>query len=798
MRSLTLVLVLLSLSVVDHACSAEQRSGPEAYFHQQIEPILVGRCLTCHGSESKGSLDLRTRTTALAGGDSGKVIQPGKSAVSLLYEFVESHQMPPDKPLSAKEIDAIKTWIDQGFYYPDTPLDPFTITTNSRAGYDWWSLQPLAKAQPPTSSDLPASWSEHPIDRFIAHKLAAQGIEPSPPAEPRQLIRRATYNLLGLPPTADEVDAFLAACAAETGSEGKVGKHAYEAVLDRLLASDHYGQQWGRHWLDVVRFGESNGFERNVIHTNVWPFRDYVIRSFNEDKPFNQLVMEHLAGDVIGPEDLEVAVGTAFLVCGPYDNVGNQDAEAAAQIRADTIDEFIRASSEAFLGLTVGCSRCHDHKFDPISQRDYYRMYASLAGVRHGERTVQTKQSERLKQELEAVNAQIESAKQQLQSFEAPAKGEPSKSPAIAPQDRSQDEQVGRLKESLQRLKVQSEKLAGEVAALKWWIGNFEDAPGPFHVFAGGDPQRKGVQVSPASLNALSGTTESYQLQPDSAENKRRRALGEWVVAEDNPLTPRVAVNRLWHYHFGTGIVNTPSDFGFLGGRPSHPKLLDWLAVQFQDSGWRLKPLHKTIMLSQTYRQSSESRPQAARVDNDSRLLWRFPPRRLAAEEIRDSALMVAGKLDNKMGGPGFRLFRYVEDNVAAYHPLDKHGPETFRRAVYHHNARAMQIDLMSEFDKPDCAFPTPRRSSTTTPLQALTLMNHSFTLDMATALAERLERETSTSDYSGQVDRAFRLAFTRRPDEGETAAAVELIELHGLPAFCRALLNANEFIYLD
>jgi hypothetical protein len=312
----------------------------------------------------------------------------------------------------------------------------------------------------------------------------------------------------------------------------------------------------------------------------------------------------------------------------------------------------------------------------------------------------------------------------------------------------------------------------------------------------GGSPQRKGQSVVPASLTTLERTTGRYQLDSSAPEQERRRRLADWIVADDNPLTPRVLVNRLWHYHFGTGIVNTPSDFGFLGGKPSHPELLDHLAIQLKANDWRLKPVHRQIMLSQTYRQASDYRAATAKIDRDSRLLWRFPPRRLSGEEIRDSTLAVAGVLDKTMGGPGFRLFRYVQDNVATYHPLDKHGPDTYRRAVYHHNARAMQIDLMSEFDTPDCAFSTPSRSVTTTPLQALTLMNHSFTFDMAKALANRIHSESS--DTAGQIERAFLLAFCRTPDDQELAAAIALVGEHSLETFCRALLNANEFIHVD
>ncbi|HEX6984223.1 MAG TPA: DUF1549 and DUF1553 domain-containing protein, partial [Planctomycetaceae bacterium] len=535
------------------------------------------------------------------------------------------------------------------------------------------------------------------------------------------------YDLTGLPPTPEEIESFAAADRPD----------AYERLVDRLLASPRYGERWGRHWLDVVRFGESNGFERNVLINNVWPFRDYVIRSFNEDKPFDRLVLEHLAGDVIAAGDSDVAVGTAFLVCGPYDNVGNQDPAAAAVIRADALDEMIRATGEAFLGLTVGCARCHDHKFDPITQADYHALYATFAGVKHGER---------------------------------------------------------------------------DVGRGPWWVGLFEPAPGPFHVFRGGDPQRKGDEVVPASLAVLDALPSRYELPKEASEAERRLALARWIASPENPLTARVLANRVWHYHFGVGIVDTPSDFGFMGGRPTHPELLDRLARELIDGGWRLKPLHRLIVTSQTYRQASviadfglrnadrsspnpkSQIPNPQSIDADARLLWRFPPRRLTGEEVRDTMLAVAGRLDGRIGGPGFRLYEYVEDNVATYVPLDEHGPETFRRAVYHQNARAARVDVLTDFDCPDPAFAASRRPTTTTPLQALAMTNHAFPLAMAEAFADRLRREAGDAP-AHQIRRGFLLAFGREPAAEELAAAEGLVAAHGLRAFCRAVLNSNELV---
>ena len=363
---------------------------------------------------------------------------------------------------------------------------------------------------------------------------------------------------------------------------------------------------------------------------------------------------------------------------------------------------------------------------------------------------------------------------------------------AMTPEEKTQ---LAAWRSELDRI---NRAIAGVPTLPQWWAGDFEDATGPFHVFLGGDPQRLGTVVTPASLSAFRDNTWAYALPTDAVEAQRRQALAEWIIHRDNPLTPRVLANRLWQHHFGKGIVATPSDFGYMGSRPSHPELLDWLAKQIHNYDWRLKPLHRLIMTSQTYQQSSTYDQQAAKVDADAQYLWRYPPRRLSAEEIRDTMLSVAGTLDGSMGGPGFRLYRYIQDNVATYIPRDKHGPETFRRAVYHQNARASRVDLMTEFDCPDNALAAPRRAETTTPLQALTMLNHHFSLDMSEYLAERLLRDGGDGQIQNQIRLGFRLAYSRAPTDVELEDAVGLVEAHGLRAFCRALLNSNEMIYLE
>ena len=997
-------------------------------FRTQIAPIFQKHCVRCHSpGNTKGDISLATIDDLVA----YEHVISGDPNASHLIELLsgvdgERPAMPKGAdPLSGEQIAALRHWIETGADWPDDVI----ITDTSKADADWWSLQPLnpyigtskKKVSSATVSDDSASQM---IDDFVAVKLAEHNLSLSPPADRRTLIRRATYDLTGLPPTPEEVAAFVS----------DPDPSAYARLIDRLLQSPHYGERWGRHWLDVVRFGESVGYETNIIINNLWPFRDYVIRSLNEDRPFDRFIREHIAGDVFGQNDPSVAIGSAFLVAGPYDRVGNQDPVQAAQIRANTLDEIIRATGEAFLGMTLGCARCHDHKFDPITQQDYYGLYATFSGVRHGSAELATSEARavraaalnplnsarsKLQQELSDLRSAIlirakehladhatgwirppvdrtgtedrfepvqakfvrlvcesqdlapgnttafridefevwSSPGMQNQTHEprnvalaasggkatgrarqiedfpnaygahhtidgktgarfisagsdltielaqptlidrvqfSSAKGELTPDQTLfvfvaeyrievsedgknwrevaSGRDRRPVQGQDHLDHRLLQLETgtgeQAEllRLEKELSAVNQqiskipalpsvWIGNRNsaDAQGPFHVFRGGSPQQPGEVAVPASLGVLGNRTPgqqpvnsavvrqsqsqdqssqgssalsesqgfAYRLNADAPEAERRQALADWIVHPENPLTLRVLANRVWHYHFGTGIVNTPSDFGFMGGSPTHPELLDFLALELKKNNWRLKKLHRMIMMSRTWRQSSLSRAGPTRIDGDSRLLWRFPPRRLSAEEMRDTILFVAGKIEcshtpqggrgtkeNSQsvhavdcnvpdGGPGFRLYRYLRDNVSTYVPLDKHGPDTYRRAVYHQNARASVVDLMTDFDQPDCTFSAPTRVTTTTPLQALTVLNHSFTLDMARALADRLHRDAG-DDHRAQVRRAYELCYARQPTDDEIRACLELADEYGFPALCRVLLNTSELIYVQ
>ena len=939
--------------------------GQTVDFETEVGPILEAKCLSCHNPNIlKGDFSMATRADIIGAGED--ILIPGNAEESMLHWITlafgpdEPAEMPEKgEPLTEAEAAKLEAWINEGAVWPET----IVLKEVSKADKSWWAYQPIEES-------ILVS-----VDAFVEETLGKAGLSLNPEADRRVLIRRATYDLIGLPPTPEEVEAFVA----DTDS------NAYDALIDRLLGSPHYGERWGRHWLDVVRFGESVGFEQNWIIKDLWPFRDYVIRSINEDKPFDTLIREHLAGDVIGAGDPDVEIGSAFLVAGPHDTVRNQDAAQAAQIRANTLDEMINASGGAFLGMTISCARCHDHKFDPISQADYYRAYATFSGIRHGSVPWATSESKReraeklnplnrkrsaLEKKIEILDTDIlKRAREKLSDYQTfwtrppvdrrgveeifstvsakyvrliceaqdldprsktgfridefevwsdasvprnvalSANGGIASGPAriiedfpnaygtqhtndgkvdqrfiatsdhliielaettpinrvlfssarleqvpelftfafvadyrievsldgenwrevahgrdrkpidvksLNPARNSENTNPSHLDHRLAQLGVTLEerdqkrewtvslgrlkKEIGRVPQLPTaWIGKRDktDAEGPFHVFIGGSPQRPGEVVKPGSLSTLSDALEGYELDEDSSESERRLKYAEWITHLDNPLTPRVLANRLWHYHFGSGIVNTPNDFGYMGSLPTHPELLDFLAAKLKENDWRIKPLHRMIMTSKTYRQSSDWDSASAKVDADSRLLWRFPPRRLSAEEIRDTILQVTGKLDMRMGGPGYRLYHYMRDNVSTYEPLDEHGPETYRRAVYHQNARASVVDLMTEFDQADCTLPTPKRSQTTTPLQALTLMNHPFTLDMAEGLAENAQSKGG-DDLGSRIDAIYRLVYQRSPERTERKKSIALAKQHGLRALCRAILNSSELIYLD
>ncbi|MEO2031704.1 MAG: DUF1553 domain-containing protein [Planctomycetaceae bacterium] len=976
-------------------------------FDDTVAPILAAHCLECHGGpEPKGGLDLSRAKSALEGGDSGAVIAINDSGASLLWERISRDEMPPKHQLSSAEKDVIRQWIDGGAEWGTSPIDPFAVTTSQRAGYDWWSLQPLAAPQSPDIDSR--GWARNEIDAFVFRKLHEADLQPSSEANPRVLVRRLYFDLIGLPPTPETVAQFAA----------DPSESAYQQLVNDLLASQHYGERWGRHWLDVVRFGESSGFERNEPRLHAWPYRDWVINALNSDLPYDDFVRMQLIGDQLVP-GIEGAAATGFWVAGVHNTVVGGSKRMKLLARQDELEEVLATVGQTFLGLTVNCARCHDHKFDPIKQKEFYQLASAISGLGYGERT---EQSAEATARLNEIHAQLSMVNEELATINNTARHEiisargegevqePDLPGAFArwefdsdlkdsmgtlhgtaqgnahiengalvvdgtsfvvttpvPEDVSEktlevwvqldtlqqrgggvmsietpdgnvfdsivfaEREQGRWMsgsngfartdsfhgqaetevqqrpvhfaivykadgtilgyrdgvqygQSVQKAPLQtysagnSEMIFGlrhkpaggnrwltgrihraalydralsaeEVAAssgnsaqyvteqqITEWISEnqleirtaligrsktladqrdrqAQLASRKFytltpkegaitHVLLRGDPENAGEQVSPAAVAAVAGVDSDFHLAPNAREDERRRQLAQWIADPANPLFSRVIVNRVWHYHFGTGLVDTPNDFGFNGGRPSHSQLLEWLAVWFRDNGFRLKDLHRLLVTSRTWRQAAfdpaSTTPDGAAIDAGNRLLWRMAPRRLEAESIRDSMLSVAGKLNTQLGGNSFVDVSIVSNNGTTYYdPIDVDGDAFFRRTVYRFNPRGGRSALLDTFDCPDPANTAPRRAVTTTPLQALSLLNNSFVLQMSTYLAERVKNEVGSS-ISEQVSRAWQLAVARQPTVEEQKLSIELVSKHGLPALCRGLFNISEFVLVE
>ena len=895
-------------------------------YTEDIQPLLAARCVKCHGTD-KQSADLRldTRTATLKGGQSGPAVIVGKSAESLLVvaasQLDDGLAMPPEgEPLSAAEVGLLRAWIDQGAKGPDD--------TAAAARPIPWSFRPIARP------DLASAES---IDELVSRKLDDQKLHRSPTADRRMLIRRLYLVMHGLPPTPAEVDKFVR----------DERPNAYAELVEQVLASPRYGERWARHWLDVVRFAESHGFETNRVRQNAWPYRDYVIQSFNEDRPYNQFVKEQIAGDALGAD-----VATGFLVAGPTDLVKSPDINLTLMQRQDELADLINTTGTAFLGLTLGCARCHDHKFDPISQRDYYGLQAIFAGVQFGSRTLTRKLSpseERnvadVKRDLADCRAQWEALREvgrkaangnqklrvavnerlneehfepvttksirltilatnssepcldELEIYDDARNNVALQSTGAKPaasstlpgyeihklehlndgrtgnerswisnevagswvridfpdprrierivwgRDRSgkfkdriptryrfdvlrgADEWVvvassddreqfnsqdpdaylkylspndaARAKQLKTRQLELESKLQATAVEIPAWLGTFNQ-PEPTRRLHRGDHTQPREVIAPQTIDVpgVAGFPASFHLDVNSPEQQRRVKLAEWIADPTNPLTPRVMVNRIWHYIFGTGIVETPSDFGANGVPPSNALLLDWLADEFVRSGWSIKHIQRLILQSQTFQQASLPRDDGLKIDAAARLLWRFPPRRLEGEAIRDCILSASGALNSQMGGPGFFLQVVEVDNVYRYFPKEEFGPEEFRRMVYLNRVRQEQDSIFGSFDCPSGNQVTPRRPRSNTPLQALNLFNSPFVLQQSKIFADRLRREAG-DDVEAQVRIAYRLTTAREPDRFELDACRELIQDAGLDAFCRALFNTSEFLFI-
>ena len=958
-------------------------AGAASPFEDTIRPILEKNCFSCHGPEKqKSGYRLDVKSIALTGGEEhAPNIVPGNAAASPLVKFISGADkdlvMPPKgPPLSPAEIETVKAWIDAGAPWPDS------ASASVSDPLDWWSLKPITKPTPPTVAGSP-------IDAFIQAKLAEHGLSPSPEADARTLCRRLYFDLTGLPPSPEEIGAFAA----------DPSPQAYQRLVDQLLASPRYGERWSRHWLDVVHYGDTHGYDKDKIRPNAWPYRDYVIRALNSDKPYARFVQEQIAGDILFPDSPDGIEALGFISAGPWDFIGHAEVPETKTdgkiARHLDRDDMVANTMGTFVSITVHCAQCHNHKFDPIPQEDYYSLQAVFSALDRTERkyyrdgTLNARYQDLLRQQkqdrdaLAALDATLRvKAGGALLSVEGPDNAAHGYHSAIAatPEetkwvqvDLGQSVRIGgvsllpcqddfngigagfgfpvrfRIEASddpefraggqllpqhheltfnadfknpgLTRLdtdggkgeagitgryvRVTAVKLAprqgdfifalaemkvldraGNNAALgrpvmaldsietppRWQKSNLTDGlapadpsalprehealllsfadestraerlnlvasterltaalkslPPPDSVYAGGIHQgtdafkgtganggqprpvfllargqvtHPGREVRAGALSALTFAPARFALPPDAPEGARRAALAHWLTDPQNPLVWRSIVNRVWQYHFGSGLVNTPGDFGRNGARPSHPDLLDWLASDFLDRGGSLKMLHRQIVTSATYRQATVSNAAAEKIDSGNTLLWRQNRRKLEAESVRDAVLAVSGKLDLTMGGPGWQDFvieRPEHSPHYLYSLADPGDPKTWRRSIYRCIVRSQTQPWMTSLDCADPSMRVDQRNESLSPLQALALLNNGFILTQAQHFATRVQRERP--DLPAQVSRAHELAFGRLPDATALEPLVDFARANGLPALCRVLFNLNEFTFTD
>ncbi len=907
-------------------------------FVREVRPILEKHCYDCHSEKKqKSGLRLDIKSEAFKGGDNHSPdIIAGNAKDSPLIHFVttddEEELMPPKGKLSSTEIETLTAWINEGAVWPDG-VDLAKLEDRR----DHWSFKPLTRSggilPPHRGQDGPAPVT---IDTFIEAKLKENGLIMSPEAAPISWLRRVTFDLTGLPPTPEEAAAFL-----------KDKNHA--AVVERLLASPRYGERWAQHWLDVVRYADTHGFEVNTERPNAWPYRDYVIKAFNNDTPYDRFIKEQLVGDAMSQD-----AATGFLVTASVllpGQIGKDD-QSKRLARQDSIDEIVVNIGQTFLGLSIGCARCHDHKFDPITAKDYYAMQAFVAGVEYGDRDLRTPKAEAARVEAKRLQPRLAEIDKELARFVPLVKSGTERpmintrenadrfAPVKAQRVRFTIKATNNLEPCIDELEIFNtsgenvalatagtlRKSGGDIGVAerhelrfindgrygngrswmaaekgKGWVelefkqeqtiervvwgrdreGKFTDrlaidyqieigdCAGQWHtvadasdrqkfdpkkkklvkptlsglssdeakrakplvqekadieakiktaenaqrVFAGtfrtpddihllnrGDPEQPKEPVVPAVLSALG----DLKLPKESPEQQRRRVLADWIASPQNPLTARVMVNRIWQGHFGTGLVPTPSDFGRMGMKPSHPELLDWLAAEFIRSGWSMKHMHRLIVLSAAYRRASfptRSQSSGNELENsfykdaESRYLWRFPSRRLEAESIRDSMLAVSGQLNLKMHGRGFNFFDQ-RGGLSGFDPIETFTPDNQRRMIYAHKVRREPETVFGAFDCPDAGQSTAIRRASTTPIQALNLFNSLFTLAQAEAFASRVKKEVG-DDLAKQINRAYQLALSREPTADELRDTEPIIRQHGIAPLCRALFNSNEFLFI-
>lgn len=984
-KILALLPVIFTFDVLINVAAASD-------FESTIGPLLKKHCVDCHGAgEQNGELRLDAKSLAMKGGYDGPAIVAGNPDESPLFQRITStddDRMPPRDhvadPLAAEEIAAIKQWIEAGAVWPESDAERAIMAAIEQAAASdkrrqYWSVQPIRD-----DFDSDAS-----IDHFIETKLRESGLGMSPAADARTLNRRLHFDLIGLPPT-------------NVLSAGPMPDDEYETLVDQLLTAPHYGQRWARHWLDIAHYADTHGFERDQLRPHAWRYRDYVIASLNADKPYNQFITEQIAGDVIDPDSPDAISALGFLAAGPWDFVGQMETPSEVlrrAARAGDLDDMVTQVVTATMGITINCARCHDHKLDPISQREYYSLWAVFAGVKRGDREADPGELKRIRDDKDRLNRTLADVRGKITKLAGegielatliPAEsgidlrsgaitkeklgyhndiqanhlqkvegvegirwvfvpdgsgpvaidvdkqisGVPATSRhfwdtiANRPLNAQRTTMIGgtdyaqgdhtllamhansgitfdlaalrlktgmnelrltgvigfgaaeaaaatladftvfiddelkfqklklrkdetavldiaiaagaktltliatdggdgissdllfigdpklvpdmsdRLTEAelaqLDRLRADAQTLEQELKSLpepsKVYAIVSQQTPPPIRIQRRGDPENEGPAVAPGAFSWANHAKADFG-DDQTPEATRRLSLANWITHPDNPLTARVIVNRLWHHHFGQGLVRTPSDFGLGGDTPSHPELLDFLARELINHGWSLKHIHKLILMSDVYRQSSlgsRDSKLASQVDASNRLLWRQNPRRLDAETLRDSVLAVSGNLNEEQGGPGFRDFRYTEAYAPIYDYITPDKPELWRRSIYRFVVRTTPHPLMTTLDCPDPANLTPVRPQTTTALQALALSNNEFMLQQARYMASRIESETKDKAADAKVHRAFELAFQRPPTDDELRAATSLVDDEGLFALCRAMMNANEFVYVD
>jgi mono/diheme cytochrome c family protein len=782
-------------------------------FARDIQPILASKCVRCHGPQTaEAGLRLDDRDAALRKLESGnRAVVPGHLETSELLRRISSddasERMPAEgDPLNLQQIAALRRWIAAGANWPDH-----------------WAYRPL-ELPPPPKFDDPTSerWVRTPVDRFIRKTLREHGLEPAPPADRRTLLRRVYFDLIGLPPLPDEAAVFLS----DTRPD------AYERLVDKLLAMPQYGERWARHWMDVVHYADSHGFEHDLPR-NIWPYRDYLVKSFNSDKPYTDFIREQVAGDALAPNNMEALIATGFLAAGPWDQStlqsGSMDTADYRLAQYLDRDDIISTVMTTFVSTTVHCARCHDHKFDPISQADYYGLQAIFAGIDKASREYDTDPAVAAKRKnLEAERAKVRERRdakdatlltKELQTKAAAwlekQPQDPANMPAeiaaiftVVPQKRT-DEHKFRL--AAYYLEKSIDQQIASLPAPKViycgtnqfrTVGSFHPATKPRDVFllARGEIDKPQGRAHPATLRCVTGLSGELLIAEAENEAQRRVALANWLSDHKNALTWRSIANRIWQYHFGQGLVDTPNDFGHMGSPPSHPELLEWLAATLRDNGGSLKSLHRLIVTSASYRQSSRYSAEAAKVDSDNRLVWRMNRRRLDAEAVRDAVLRLSGKLNLEMGGPPVKQFIEVKAAgsrpEADYEHFNIDDPANNRRSIYRFIFRTIPDPFMSALDCPDGSQQTPKRTVSITALQALAMQNDKLIIRQSEFIAEKLRNRSASN--SDRIKQLYQLLLGRDPKPKEVAAVSKYAEQFGLANACRFLLNTNEFVFVD